>query len=180
MGVTIYYRGRLASLDHLEPCIQELTEIARTLKWECQLYDGNEPDIAAVLPLKGLCINLHPKSEHLCICFDPDGILRHPLSVRFDNLKNPVSGKDLHVFVKTHFAPVEIHIVVIKLLRYLKQRYIPNLEVSDEAGYWETDDLEALMQFWGEVEDEDSTVYPPEIMLSMLDNLFRHQKRQQR
>jgi hypothetical protein len=41
-------------------------------------------------------------------------------------------------FIKTQFAPVEIHIAVIKLLKYIQQKYISNLDVYDEGDYWQT------------------------------------------
>ncbi len=172
MGITIYYRGRIEPLDQIEPCIAELENIAKTLKWEYFLCDGSKPKKEAGVPATGIGLHIHPKSEHFCICFDPDGILRHPIAADFGLLKDPVFGEDFFVFVKTHYAPVHNHIAVVWLLRYLKRRYIPNLEVSDEAGYWESDDLDALKEFWGEDENDESSGYPPDTMLSMLDNLL--------
>ncbi|MCK4288916.1 MAG: hypothetical protein KAW86_06910, partial [Bacteroidales bacterium] len=32
----------------------------------------------------------------------------------------------------------------IKLLKYIKSKYISNLEVTDEGEYWETSDMERL------------------------------------
>ncbi|NWG28500.1 MAG: hypothetical protein HXY48_08200, partial [Ignavibacteriaceae bacterium] len=49
-------------------------------------------------------------------------------------------------FIKTQFAPPEIHIAIVKLLKYLKNKYIANLEVIDEGGYWETEDKELLIK----------------------------------
>ncbi|MCK4641678.1 MAG: hypothetical protein KAU06_10085, partial [Candidatus Marinimicrobia bacterium] len=36
------------------------------------------------------------------------------------------------------------HIVLIKLLRYIKSKYIENLEVIDEGEFWETSNKERL------------------------------------
>ena len=172
MGITIYYRGRIESFEQIDQCIEELTDIAKALTWDYFLCDGTEPESVAGLPVKGIGLHIHPKSEHFCLCFDPDGFLRHPIAAQFGLLKNPVNGEDFFVFVKTHFAPVHNHIAVVWLLRYLKRRYIPNLEVSDEAGYWESDDLDGLKEFWGEEDDDESAGYPPDTMLSMLDELL--------
>ncbi len=172
MGITIYYRGQLASFGELEPCIEELTGIANTMKWTYREYNNEEAEVSDSLTLKGICFKLHPKSEHFCVCFDADGILRHPLSVQFGNLKNPITQKDMHVFVKTHFAPFYVHVSVVKLLRYLKKRYIPDLDVHDEAGYWETDDLPALKEFWGKVENNEAPEYSPDTMLFLLEEIL--------
>jgi hypothetical protein len=37
-----------------------------------------------------------------------------------------------------------LHSTVISLLDYLKRAYVPNLQVSDETGYWEQRDLDEL------------------------------------
>jgi hypothetical protein len=50
-------------------------------------------------------------------------------------------------WVKTQFAPIHTHVVIIKLLRHLKTKYIHNLEVSDEGGYWDSGDMEQLVSY---------------------------------
>jgi len=50
-----------------------------------------------------------------------------------------------HHWVKTT-RRIEEHMLIVTLLRHLKERYIRDLEVSDEGGYWETMDLERLKQ----------------------------------
>lgn len=50
-----------------------------------------------------------------------------------------------HHWVKTT-GRIEEHVLIVTLPRHLKERYIRDLEVSDEGGYWETMDLERLKQ----------------------------------
>jgi hypothetical protein len=47
---------------------------------------------------------------------------------------------------KTQFGPVEIHVSVIKLLKYIQQKFNPNLEVWDEGDYWKTEDVRVLTE----------------------------------
>lgn len=49
-------------------------------------------------------------------------------------------------FVKTQFAPPDIHISIVKLLRFLQKKYIPDLQVIDEGEYWETGDRDLLIE----------------------------------
>ena len=49
-------------------------------------------------------------------------------------------------FVKTQFASPEIHIIIVKLLRYLKEKYFQRFEVIDEGKYWETGDEDLLAE----------------------------------
>jgi hypothetical protein len=50
------------------------------------------------------------------------------------------------VSVKTQFASPEIHVWITGLLKYLKKRYISDLQVSDEGQYWETGDMRILKE----------------------------------
>jgi hypothetical protein len=50
-----------------------------------------------------------------------------------------------HHWVKTT-GRIEEHVLIVALLRHLKDRYISDLEVGDEGDYWETMDLDQLKQ----------------------------------
>lgn len=39
---------------------------------------------------------------------------------------------------------MDTHLTVLKLLRYLKEKYFSFFELSDEGMYWETQDMEIL------------------------------------
>ncbi|HKO80734.1 MAG TPA: hypothetical protein VJU78_10070 [Chitinophagaceae bacterium] len=45
---------------------------------------------------------------------------------------------------KTQFAGPDAHMAIIKLLRYLKEKYFLIFELSDEGMYWETLDKNVL------------------------------------
>src|SRR5438067_39966 len=45
---------------------------------------------------------------------------------------------------KTQFGPLEGHVALIEMFTALKSEFLPDLEVSDEGGYWETRDLAEL------------------------------------
>ena len=47
-------------------------------------------------------------------------------------------------WTKTQFAGADVHIAVCALLRYIKQRYAPDLQIDDDSGYFETGDWEKL------------------------------------
>jgi hypothetical protein len=91
--------------------------------------------------VKGIIIQPHEKSESLQLISDQQGTLRNVFAFEF-------AGDDLELtymnFIKTQFAPVEIHIAVIKLLKYIQQKYISNLDVYDECQYWQTGDEKIL------------------------------------
>lgn len=158
MGITIHYRGSIDDLSLIEKLQDEMVDICQSMNWDYHVWneDLNKPfdaklvhspkgaEIKGHIPLRGITIQTDPQNESLKLLFNRDRgmsdfvteIMKHngTLDKKFDWL-----------FVKTQFGAVDAHIAIIKLLRYLKQNYISDLEVSDEGEYWETGDKEALM-----------------------------------
>ena len=159
MGITIHYKGKLKNPVLVYSLTDELKDISEIMKWDYSIMDKdwdepmtaellhheNRVEITGHLPLKGIRINLHPNCESLSILFDKDGYLQSVLGMVLHN-KEIKKSDSYYLFVKTQFAPPEIHIAIIKLLKYLKNKFIPDLEVIDEGGYWETEDKELLIE----------------------------------
>ena len=189
MGITIHYKGRLNDNNLIEPFILEFEDIAKDMNWEYQILDEDlsEPNTAYIengkingnLPLKGISINIHPDSETLSFYFDKDGNLRDLLSTAL------LSGEDLensYSFVKTQFVPFQIHITIVKLLRYIKSKYINNITVVDESEYWTSNDelqLKNKFEFIDNritemVNDLESTSNDTlEVLLDKIEKLFK-------
>jgi len=163
MGVSIHYRGRLDDIGRLPALCEEVRDIARILGWPCETLDDDwsiTPDatfnrdrssIEGHLGLKGLQIAPHPESETLTLFFDRDGFLRCPMSMLLI-IEGTLEPENAWVSIKTQFAGPETHVWVIALLKHLKKRYVSDLEVSDESGYWATgnrQELERKMAFLG-------------------------------
>lgn len=159
MGITIHFKGKIEDLNQVHPLIEELVDISKVMNWKYQIMDENwlEPSNAKLvhnkrglklvghLGLKGISINLHPNSEQFAIYFNSNGNLTCPIHVVLVNEGKSTQEKASHS-VKTQFAPPEVHIYIINLLKYLKKKYIPNLDVYDEGGYWDNGDKDQLIQ----------------------------------
>lgn len=50
------------------------------------------------------------------------------------------------VSVKTQYAGIEIHKLIIHLLKYLNGKYLHNFNVFDEGQYWETGDENLILE----------------------------------
>lgn len=48
-------------------------------------------------------------------------------------------------WTKTQFAGPDVHIAVCEVLRHVKVRYAPDLEIKDDSGYFESGDRDALL-----------------------------------
>ena len=160
MGITLHFRGRLKDLKDINRLKEDLIDIARIMHWEWDSLDEDRAKensaksdttvkfssgISDHFFLKGILLQLHPNCEPLVLFFDKDGWLQTLFSLilktegKFDSEAPLIS-------VKTQFAPPDIHITIVKLLEFIRNRYIPDLEVIDEGGYWENRDQARLIE----------------------------------
>jgi hypothetical protein len=154
MGMTIHYRGRLDDTELISKLCDEVCDIANTMGWPSQTLDddwakppdaslGSTGTVHGHLGLKGVSILPHPESESLDLFFDRDGYLRSPMTMLLI-LDGTFESETAWIPIKTQFAGPDTHVWVVGFLKYLKKRYISNLEVSDESQYWETGNREEL------------------------------------
>ncbi|MBL0927986.1 MAG: hypothetical protein IBJ11_10105 [Phycisphaerales bacterium] len=116
MGVTVHFRGRAKSAEDAAAVIDMLERQAAANNW---LFRRNPK---------------YPLASLLLLDEGPDPFyMQFYEDLTFEN------------FVKTQFAPPEVHIETIGLLRAVEP-YTAELEVEDEGGYWDTDDRQALIE----------------------------------
>jgi hypothetical protein len=140
MGVTIHYKGKLNSADDINSFCEEMEDIAKSMGWKCSVFDFDDK---SNVPLKGVIIGPHEKSEPLPFMVDKNGFLRNPFMLEFSKDDDEFTWFN---HIKTQFAPIEIHIAVVKLLKYIQKKYISNLDVYDEGDYWQTGDEKILKE----------------------------------
>ncbi len=149
-GVTIYYRGRLADTGQIRTISDELTAIAERMSWKWNSLDEdwetpatatisfervNESDIAQIrghLPLKGVSFRPEGADGPLEFFFDPEGNLRSLLDMVFITERN-LKPEDAWICTDMQTSPSEMSIWVGSLMRYLKERYIPDMEIYDDG-----------------------------------------------
>ncbi len=140
MGITIHYKGKLNSADLTDDFCEEIEDISRSMEWKINIFDFDEKDKT---PVKGLLVKPHPDAELLQFMFDKNGYLRNALMLKHFPHDDEITYLN---HTKTQFAPHEIHIAIIKLLKYLQKQYISNLEVYDEGEYWQKEDAVLLKE----------------------------------
>ncbi len=173
MGVTIHYRGRLNEAGQLANLCEEMADIARAMGWETRRLDDDRErpanarlrftakgaEIDGHLGLKGILLKPNVDAESLSFLFDHEGNLRSVMDVVMI-VDGRLKPEDASVFVKTQFAPPEVHAWIVGLLKYVKKRYISDLQVCDEGQYWETGGISILrerMEFLGKKIEQLST-----------------------
>lgn len=151
MGLSIFYSGSLANPAILPEMISEVSDIAGTFGWRIEIFENVFPgqvfDNKSYNPefVYGLCI-IPPGSEPVWLSFLSNGRMSAPHLLKFWGSETDPERKDyLYMpWTKTQYAGIEEHIKVITLFRYLEQKYLTGFQMTDEGGYWETNDLEVL------------------------------------
>lgn len=160
MGLSIHYSGYILNKEMLQPLIEEVTDICKTLGWPTHSYDNDE--------IKG--VSFAPEgSEPVFLTFNADGRTLSPTNIMIKEIFDGVRfDKELiySTSTKTQYAGIDAHIAIIKLLKYLSTKYLKDFTLSDEGYYWETSDEKILSGRFEEYND----------LLNVVTEAFTHMK----
>lgn len=136
MGLSIHYSGKIKDTALIPELVEELKDICISLHWKYHLFDD---DPGSNREINGICFSPQ-ESEPLFFTFSAEGVLVSPVLLQCQI--DPATT----ISVKTQYAVIEVHKAVIRLIRYLKEKYFTAFELSDEGGYWESNDEAVLQQ----------------------------------
>ena len=150
MGLSIHYRGSFNAAASLQAMIEEVKDIAEIYKWKYTIYKYKFP--VNCLGKSAYNKNIYginftpPNCETICLCFLSNGKMSSSLHLKFyGNSTNKVEAGYLYMLsVKTQYAGIETHKLIINLLKYLSEKYLNDFTVNDEGKYWETGDEKLL------------------------------------
>jgi hypothetical protein len=153
MTTTVHYFGKIRSHEAIREIQEEFREIAQVSGWTHEMVDhvfSHEGEgQAAKLSLRGIRVTLNKTTSPLQLTFDKDGYLSHIYyekaaaeAVQKGSAK-PVLHQ-IHTSTSVRNSDAPSHITLVKLLDYVKKRYVPNLEVIDNTGYWYSRDESVL------------------------------------
>ncbi len=146
MGISIHYNGSLSNRSEIDKLRIELADISKEMGWNSVLVEPDACNRKTHPPVYGIIIDMNNGCEPLSFIFDTDGKLRSISALtHFDY----PADNQLTVSIKTQYTSAEHHIVVIKLLRYIKKVYIKDLDVNDEGEYWKSSDEKRLAYLFG-------------------------------
>lgn len=154
MGLTLHYSARLRRPELLPALNGEIADICQSLKWPCQICDEvfevaaqYVPDEPGGGPVKSVRLQgvffTPPECETFSLAFTPTGRLSSAMNLMAADIFSDPEWV-YHVHVKTQFAGPDVHIALVKLLKYLENKYLDAVEVTDEGDYWETEDRARL------------------------------------
>jgi hypothetical protein len=141
MALTVYYRGRLDDLDRLDDLEDRVLDVALELGAMVHVIrEASKTEPRRVV--RGVRIDLAPGLETVSLLFSPEGWLINLCEVDEVLLASP--DEQPWCRVDAQFSSVEGHVALIELLDALKKQYMPDLEVRDEGGYWDSRDASLL------------------------------------
>jgi hypothetical protein len=151
MGLSFHYSGRFNPEASLPAMIEEVKGIAEIYNWSYHVFEDEFPasNIGKTTynqNIYGICFT-PPSCETVFLTFLSNGKISSPSHLEFfGNSKKRARSQYLYMLaVKTQYAGIEIHKIIIHLLKFLNGKYLKDFTVKDEGDYWETGD-EKLLQ----------------------------------
>ena len=151
MGLSIHFSGRLRKAELLPAMIEEVIDVSNVYGWKYKVYDTNFPNnsFESCTSFDNIYgISFTPTDcETVSLAFLSDGTMVSPAHVTFFAHSEDETKRSYIYFisVKTQFSGVFVHLLLVRLLKYLNDKYFENFKVDDESFYWETGD-ENLMR----------------------------------
>lgn len=152
MGLSIHYSGSFNAEASLHEMIKEVKDIAEIYKWHYTVYSNEFP--VNSLGKKSYNQNIYgisftpPECETIDLCFLSNGRMSSALHLKFyGDATNKNEARYLYMLsVKTQYAGIETHKLIIHLMKYLAPKYLLDFTLSDEGGYWESGDESLLKE----------------------------------
>jgi hypothetical protein len=165
MSHTIHYFGRLKRPELLHELQEEFAEFALVSGWSHEIVDHVFPredsGEGSRQVLRGIRLQVSDSDGPVRFTFDQEGYLSHlyyetegtwPPGLGLEpsatsHREAPGSHRVLHhVHAHTTLRSREpyAHVTLVNLLDHLGKKYVPNLEVIDNTGYWTSRDEKAL------------------------------------
>jgi hypothetical protein len=142
MGLSIHYSGSFNTSSSLSEMITEVADIAAIYQWPFHIYNSRfETSTTGEEDIYGISFT-PPESETISLCFLSNRRMTSNALVKYFGKSSGNYNEEIlySVSVKTQFAGKDVHMLVIKLFKYLSEKYFINCQLSDESHYWETGD----------------------------------------
>ena len=130
MGLSIHYSGRIKDVELIPVLVEEVRDVCSSFGWTHHLFNDEN--------FQGICFS-PPECEPVFLTFTNSTELACP--IRWQYKIEPVNV----ISTKTQYAGMDVHIALLKLLKYLKEKYFAVFDLDDEGGYWGKWD-EAILQ----------------------------------
>jgi hypothetical protein len=189
MGLSIHYSGSFNPAASLKAMIEEVKDIATIYNWKYFIFNDEFPSNSFGKAgynndIYGICFT-PPESETVDLCFLSNGRMSSAANLKFyGNPNNKEEAGYLYMLhTKTQYAGIEIHKLIIHLLKYIDKKYLVDFTVIDEGEYWETGDEKLLEETFERYTNlingfvsalENFTIEPGESFEAYFERLMKH------
>ena len=139
MGITIQYSGKLRDPSVLPSFMHEVEDLCKTLGWKHEYISPDEDS-----PVEGVIIFIEG-CDPVVLTFLPGGSLCHPFFYsylkKFHKL-DEIEAADQFTVTGTQEAGPDIHMQLIRIMRYWLEKYFGKYQLNDDSEFWETGDEE--------------------------------------
>ena len=136
---TIHYEGKLADPAMKDAFLDEIRMFAERMSFK--ITEIEEPT------LSGVVLGGWEGMEPIPFIFDSEGELHSFFEVLLHDAEFGTI-----VSVKTHYAGVQGHVGLCRLLRHVQTAYMPDLKVTDESEFWQHQDEAALKAYFARLD----------------------------
>lgn len=143
MSVTVHFRGRISQTRLIETFEDRIIELALDVGGMARIWRSCPEDRPERI-VKGTTLELAEGLETVSFILSPEGVLL-PL-YEIERAENAPLDEMPWILCKTQFGTVNAHVTLVELLKAMKRKLFPNLEVIDEGRYFETGDLRELLR----------------------------------
>ena len=159
MGLSIHYSGNFNKHASLSEMIEEVKDIVEIYKWEYTIHEEQFPPNnfgkkTFNKKIYGISFT-PPECETVSLSFLSNGKMSCSVRLKyFGNSTNEAEQQYLTMLaVKTQYAGIEIHKLIVHLLKYLSKKYFTDFKVDDEGKYWESGDEKLLNKIFRQYND---------------------------
>jgi hypothetical protein len=150
MGLSIHYSGRLNKAESLPSLIEEVKDVSNVYGWKYHIFNTEFPDNTfdsqtSFDEIYGICFT-PTNCETISFAFLSNGVMVCPACISFFAHSETERSYIYTISVKTQFAGIIVHKLLIHLFNYLNDKYFENFNLSDESYYWETGDEDQMRE----------------------------------
>ncbi len=132
MTIAVKYRGCLDDVSRMNEFIEEVADIADELGCAAARIQPNLDKTFSPFP-RGIAVDLGSSCSPLLFLFNKTGVLIPE-----------ADAAGAFTTVRIYHQVYSMHLLVVRLLRYLQKKYISNLVVKDPTDYWRHDNFDKL------------------------------------
>ena len=186
MGLSFHFNGRLRKAESLPALIEEVKDVSDVYGWKYYIHGSHFPDDSFENRTsfdKIYGISFTPtKSETISFVFLSNGRMVCPPRISF--FANTENERYIYLIsVKTQFAGVFVHQLLIQFIKYLNDKYFDDFNLDDESHYWETGDKNIMQERFKlynnmldniELSSQTFPIKPDEDIVSYFERLMKH------